>query len=233
MKPEVSFELHQMRLNPYQANTIKEFMRVGGLCILPSDSSYILTGLLTIRGVGEDIDTLLDRHGLSMSLAFGNLKQVTDHMDLSNKAYSFIESLTPGGLTFVAHPQKAMMQKYSIKHLYADGTIGIRLTQSEVETQLANFFPFPSTPIRSSDGNEISSAQEALDIVMNRMSQIPIARRIALIVGEVEFPKRLSTVVREIKEEESYYIEIIREGAISSEIIRDVAIRCNYKGVIK
>src|SRR4051794_30286879 len=83
---------------------VVEHIEAGDLCLLPSDSSYILTGLATERGVSQDVDSVLQRQGLEMSLAFGSLRLARRWADMSTMAVRFLGELTPGGLTFVAPP---------------------------------------------------------------------------------------------------------------------------------
>ena len=127
---------------------------------------------------------------------------------------------------------KKAFNSFSAKCLYADGTIGVRLTESLIETQIANYFPMPSAPIRNSDCMEVSSAKEAWSIIADRSTKLHSLRKIALIDGLVKYPGRLSTVVKEELQNGYWYIKIIREGAVSAENILKVALECKYKGVI-
>lgn len=231
MIPEFICDAKQ-ELKQHDVDKIIAFLKDGGLCILPSDSSYILTGLVSIPGVSRDIDLLLERNGVPMSLAFGDLRRVTERMDFNNQAYEFFKRLTPGGLTFVAHPIKKTFNNLSENFLYADGTIGVRLTESLIETKVASYFPMPSAPIRNSDFMEISTAEEAWEIIAGRSTKLHSSRKIALIDDAVKNPGRLSTVVKEKLINGYRYIEIIRDGAISTENIQKVALECKYKGVI-
>lgn len=231
MTPEFIYNTKQ-ELKQQEVNKVISFLKDGGLCILPSDSSYVLTGLVAEQGVSRDIDLLLERNGAPMSLAFGDLRKVTEKMDFDNQAYEFFKRLTPGGLTFVAQPMKKAFNSFSAKCLYADGTIGVRLTESLIETQIANYFPMPSVPIRNSDCMEVSSAKEAWSIIADRSTKLHSSRKIALIDGLVKYPGRLSTVVKEELQNGYWYIKIIREGAVSAENILKVALECKYKGVI-
>lgn len=231
MTPEFICDAKQ-ELNQHDVDKIIAFLKDGGLCILPSDSSYILTGLVTNQRVSRDIDLLLERNGAPMSLVFGDIRKVTAKIDFRNQAYNFFKRLTPGGLTFVAHPIKKAFNSLSTNCLYADGTIGVRLTESLIETQIADFFPMPSAPIRNSDFMEISTAKEAWEIIAGRKTKLHIPRKIALVDSFVKYPSRLSTVVKEELQNGYWYIKMIREGAISTEKIQKVALECKYKGVI-
>ena len=211
---------------------VTRFLQNGGLCVLPSDSAYVLTGLVTVEGVSHDIDLLLDRKGLPMSLAFGGLRHITDRIDFNNQAYNFFKKLTPGGLTFVGVPKKKLFYNLSENCLYADGTIGVRLTESIIETQIADFFPIPSCPICDCIGKPITTADEVWPIIEERIVKSPVSRKFAFIIAPVKKPGQLSTVVREKKQNGYRYIEIIRRGTISYEDIYRTALECKYKGVI-
>lgn len=225
-------EESSQKLERNYVKQINIIMNNGGLCILPSDSSYILTGLLLIRGISRDLDILLERQGMKMSLAFGSLKQANEMMDLSCMAIDFFQQFAPGGLTFIARPKREWLRRFSERRLQADGTIGIRLTESKVETQLAEIYPLPSTPIRNSNHKEVSVAEEALKIVAERMVDKGIDRDIALVDGIVPFPGRLSTVVKEELHGGVWHLRIIRQSAISIKEIREVAHACGYADTI-
>lgn len=222
------------RINHDQAKQIHNIMNQGGLCILPSDSSYVLTGDLRKDGISIDIDILLKRNGMKMSLAFGSLTQVSNRMNLSTMAVRFVEELSPRGLTFVAMPKSKAFRAFSENILHADGTVGIRLTRSTIETSLADYYPLPTTPIRDENNAEIGTAYDALEIVKKRMIEYSIDRPLAIIDnGKVPFLGRLSSVVKEEMHDGLWRLVIIREGAISFEEICNVASQCGYSEVIK
>lgn len=222
----------KQKLNQHDVDRIIRLLREGGLCILPSDSSYILTGLVSDQKVSKDIDLLLERNGAPMSLTFGDLKKITEKMDCRNQACEFLKKLTPYGLTFVMKPLKKAFNRFSTNCLYADGTIGVRLSRSVIETQIADFFPMPSVPIRNSKFTEVFTAEEAWKIVSERSAKLHVFRKIAMVDDFVINPGQLSTVVREKMQDGYQYIEIMRKGAISTEMIRKVALECKYKGIV-
>lgn len=234
MLPHFEVEVEpQGFLRSGHVSRIVEHIKAGDLCLLPSDSSYILTGLPTVRGVGSDIDAVLQRNKLAISLAFGSLSMVQRWVDMSTMAVGFVGELTPGGLTFVAPPTSAALQGLATSHLHAPGTIGVRLTESRVETQLAYEVaqPLTSTPVRRPDGSEAETAEEALAIVGDRVSQLRSKRRLGIIVGTVLYPGRLSTVTQEVRHAGLRRIVVLREGAIPLEAVRRVALACRYEDV--
>ena len=206
-------------------------MREGGLCILPSDSSYILTGNIMVKGIAEDIDFLLERQKSDMSLAFNNYNQFLEDFELSDMARDFINKLTPGGLTFVSQPIDDVTGNRYARKLNTDGTIGIRLSDSIVETQLAKDFPIPTTPIRKPDYTETATLDEALEIISKRYNQLSKYRRLAGVDGSVFHVGEVSTVVREEEIDGNWYIVILREGFIPRDTIESVALECKYKGI--
>lgn len=226
------YTLQNGRLSDHDYSIVLSHMQKGGLCILPSDSSYTLTGIPSIPGVTEAIDLLLLRNGEKMSLAFNNIRQAAQMTQLSNMAYHFIDILTPGGLTFVARMSNNGYAKLSARRLYTDGTIAIRITESEVETQLAKEFPLPTTPIRNSDRQVISSFDEAIAIVRDRYSLLPLPRDIVAIEGDVSRSGRLSSVVKEVYQNGFWYIEVRRQGSIDEQTLRNTAIQCQYRDIL-
>lgn len=234
MCPEFECEVQpQGFLRFTDVSRVVEHIQAGELCLLPSDSSYVLTGLATERGVTDDVDTVLQREKLEMSLAFGSLRLARRWAEMSTMAVRFVGQLTPGGLTFVAPPTSAAMRGLATSRLNAPGTIGLRLTESRVETQLAYEVeqPLTSTPVRGPDGSEAATAEEAMAIVARRVSDLPSKRRLATVVGTVSYPGRLSTVAQEVRHGGLRRIRVLRQGAIALETVRRVARDCRYEDV--
>jgi tRNA A37 threonylcarbamoyladenosine synthetase subunit TsaC/SUA5/YrdC len=222
-------------LNFAGVSRVVEHIQAGDLCLVPSDSAYVLTGLPSEPGVTGDIDSVLMRDGLAMSLAFGSLREARRWVKLSSMALRFVGELTPGGLTFVAEPTTVGRRGFAQARLHAPGTIGIRLTESRVETQLAYEVehPLTSTPVRLQDGSLALSAEDALDAVSARVAALPSARRLGLIVGPVMFPGRLSTVVTEDSVAGALArIRVLRLGAIPLATLREVARSCQFDAVV-
>ena len=223
------------RLHSPDARQVVQLLKEGALCLLPSDSSYVLTGLLTVKGVTGNLDTVLERNRMPMSLAFGSLEQADKLISLSIMAQDFIRQLTPGGLTFVARPRLDDNRALALARLNAPGgTMGVRLTESPVETQIAHEldYPIPTTPVRRSDRTLVFTMNEAIDTIADRVSRLRSPRKIAAIDGPVPYPGRLSTVVLEEEYQGLWHIVIKREGAISREKIGQVAADSKYADVI-
>lgn len=233
MQPVFECKVGPHGLDPEDISTINCILQKGGMCILPSDSSYILTGRINVPGIAYDIDKLLERDHMAMSLCFNSVEQVQTMTELSNLASSFIKRFIPGGLTFIARPtSKSHIMGFLNRINVYDGTIGIRISESLAETQMAKAFPTPSTPIRDKDLKEISDADEALKIVSYQMIKKQRIRDLVLIRGDVLHPGLLSTVVKEIEKDGYLTIEILRKGIIPVEEIRQAARDCFYDEII-
>lgn len=235
MGPQFEFSVEPQGFLRFRyLSRVVEHIQAGDLCLLPSDSSYILTGLPTAPGVGVDLDTVLQRKGLAMSLSFGSLRAVRNWANISEMALKFVGALTPGGLTFVAPPSTEALRGHATNRLHASlGTIGIRLSESRVETQLAYEVeqPLTSTPVRHPDGSETRTAEEALAVVAERVLALPGKRRLCIIVGPVLYPGRWSTVAQEVRQKGLNRIRVLREGAIPLSTVRQVARECRYEDV--
>lgn len=230
---EIAFQCTEKSLDSEQIERIKNVLVSGGLCILPSDSTFILTGFLQQKGMADDLDRLLERHCLQMSLTFGTLDQACKRMNLSNMGRQFVDILSPNGLTFVASPTRAAFRQFSITQLHADGTVGMRITRSRVERELAKTNPIPSTPIRDALNKEVFTAEKAVQIVEERIKKYRVNRPIAVVDGTVPHPGRLSTVAKEEKHDGLWRIVVLRENAIPFDVISRVAIQCGYTGAIR
>lgn len=231
------YDLINGLLTPTHLKEVTKFMKNGGLCVLPSDSAYILTGLLSLDNnkMTKDLDTLLERNGMKMSLSISDENSAAQRMQLSNMAYNFIKQVKSEGITFVADPRNDTLNKFSKDRLMTtDGTIGIRISRSPVEVQLAKQnLMFPSTPIRDNSGKVVCTLKEAEKIVRERLTNTGINRDVGLIEGVVPYPGDLSTVVKEEYYNGFWFLRIIREGTITHDRVKSVALECQYKGILK
>ena len=233
MKPDFYCSVSQDgALSPSDADRLLKIMNEGGLCILPSDSSYMLTGYIMIKGVVEDINLLLEREEKNMSLSFHDFDQFSENFELSDMARDFINRLAPSGLTFVSQPVDDVTGNHYARKLNTDGTIGIRLSGSRAERQLAKAFPIPTVPIRKPDHSETGSLNEALEIIGSRYAKLSRYRYLAGVDGPVLHCGEVSTVVEEKEIDGRWYIVILREGVIPKEKIESVAVECEYAGVV-
>lgn len=210
-------------------------LNAGNLCLLPSDSAYALTGIPTIPGVTSAIDEILDRQRMPISLAFGSFRMAKRWVQLSSKAEDLIGLLAPGALTFVGSPTGPGEVRFSRDRLYAPtDKIGVRLTQSIVETQISNELDLPLTtaPVRDGAGAVVNDAAPAWERTASRLVAVESDQRVALVRGIVVRPGEVSTVVEEVESGGLLTLRIIRQGAIAREEIDRVAAELQYRGVV-
>lgn len=220
-------------LSVLDADRLIEIMKEGGLCILPSDSSYMLTGNIMIKGIAEDINFLLGRPRTNMSLSFHDFDQFLEAFELSDMARDFISKLMPGGLTFVSQPTDDVTGNRFARILNTDGTIGIRLSDSRAERQLAKAFPIPTVPIRKPSHAETGTLDDALQIIGDRFGKLNKYRYLAGVDGPVLHCGEVSTVVKEEEINDSWHIIILRKGIISVDEIKSAAMECKYAGIVE
>ena len=214
---------------------VSELIEDGALCLLPSDSSYALTGSPIEPGLTDELDEILMRDGLEMSLAFGSYRKTTEYAEFTHKGRLFAGAFMPGGLTFITQALGPALEKFANKRLHArNGKIGVRLTDSRTESQIAfeADLPLPTTPVRA-DGRETRTAEEALAFVLSRYRELGITRDLVVVDGNVQYSGRLSTVVNEVDTAGLPSLHVIRVGALDLETITPFALdRCNYESVL-
>ena len=229
---EIVFQCEEEQLDSKQIEEIRKVLNDGGMCILPSDSTFILTGYLQHKGMTDDLDKVLERNGLQISMAFASLGQVCKKMKLTDMGRKFVKRLSPDGLTFVASPSYHY-STFSKTQLHADGTVGMMISRSKVERELAKVNPIPTTPIRDEANEEVFNTGEAIQIIEERMKKYQVVRPIAVVDGVVPHPGRLSTVVKEERHNGLWRIVVLRENSISFDAIDRVAKQCGYTGTVR
>ena len=168
-----------------------------------------------------------------MSLSFHDRDQFLEDFELSDMARDFISRLMPGALTFVSQPADDVTGNRFARTLNTDGTIGIRLSGSRAERQLAKAFPIPTVPIRKPDQTETGTLDEALQIIGDRFGKLRKYRYLAGVDGPVLHCGEVSTVVKEKEMNDGWHIVILRKGMISVDEIKSAAIECKYAGIIE
>jgi L-threonylcarbamoyladenylate synthase len=149
-------------------------LRFGGVCIIPSDTTYSLAALPFRRDTITKLGKLLDRKNKDpIPLAFGSLNLVEQYVTLTTKDQKLIDKYFPGPLTLVCKiSHKQMLNKAQLEDaLNTTGTIGVRIPDSPVERQISVELQRPITTcaIRDEDGTPIRNFDDAVSIVRTRM----------------------------------------------------------------
>jgi tRNA A37 threonylcarbamoyladenosine synthetase subunit TsaC/SUA5/YrdC len=221
---------------------LRSILRNGGLCVLPSDTCYALAGLPFVRGIGDDIDRLLERNGEKISLAFGSLTLAERYVEVDWADYRIIDEFMPGPLTLV-EPMRCgldgMQRDLMSRVLRTAGTIGVRISDSIVERQLSTELdrPVTSVAIYYQKQVPVKNYVDAVDIVREAMQRHDVRRRLAAVRyrkvrdGEVStvIERRRTTVANEDPREEPYVVH--REGELDPIRLIAAAKRWTFRDV--
>lgn len=211
-----------------QIFAIRKHLEAGGLCIVPSDTSYALVGLPFIRGVTADINTLLDKGSQQVPLTFGT-QPLAERFVIFDRAHlQLIDTFTPGPITIVATIRKDLpppMKREAIaKVLNTVDTVGVRFPRSVVENQISAELerPLTTSAILYRDHSPVKNFVDALDIVTDAMETTGIERSLIGIRRKSNIRQgSLSTVVIPVSpSENSDRFILAREGEVPEDKIR-------------
>jgi tRNA A37 threonylcarbamoyladenosine synthetase subunit TsaC/SUA5/YrdC len=211
-----------------QVYRIRKHLESGGLCILPSDTSYALVGLPFIRGVTADINSLLDKGMQQVPLTFGTQPMAERFVIFDRAHLQLIDTFTPGPITIVATIRKDLpppMKREAIaKVLNTVDTVGVRFPRSIVENQLSSELerPLTTSAILYRDHSPVKNFVDALDIVEEAVEQNSVERAIIGIRRRSNIRQgNLSTVVIPVPASENPDRFILaREGELPEDKIR-------------
>jgi L-threonylcarbamoyladenylate synthase len=200
----------------------------GGFALLPSDTCYSLAAVPSGLEMSREINTILDRQEEPISLAFDGLPRASVWADISVTAMRLIEFLTPGPLTVVCPLSERVGAQIAADVLAApDRTLGIRIPDSRIETQLVTTCDSPLTTVavrrKDDPRTPVTNFSEALHTVFVGLRRIGRVPELAAIEGPVKFATTHSTVVRVRSDSAAY--EVLRRGAISDQQLQAAANR--------
>ncbi len=135
------FEVHPD--NPQQ-RLLKQAVQIlqgGGLCAVPTDSSYALVCRLDDKAAAEKLRTLRgvdERHHLT--LLCRDLSDIASHARVDNRQYRTLKLATPGPFTFILEASKEVPRRVSHP---SRRTIGLRVPDHRVTQCLLELFGEP------------------------------------------------------------------------------------------
>jgi L-threonylcarbamoyladenylate synthase len=199
----------------------------GGFAIVPSDTCYSLAAIPAGPRVSQRINLILDREKEPISLAFDGLGRVREWVKLNIWAMRLFEHLTPGPLTVVCplRDGKAPWVEQMAKDVLAapDRTLGVRIPDSRIESQLVESCEFPVTTVAIRTRNTkqpVTDFEQARDIVLTGLSSIENPPPIAIVEGRHAFEPGHSTVVRVFGRSYGPRYEVLRNGTITEDQLR-------------
>ena len=200
----------------------------GGLCVVPSDTCYALAGIPVIRGVGRDINKILDKGNQHIPVSFGTQNLAERFVEFSRENLQLIDEFTPGPLTLVV-PLRRDLPEHQVDALMLalngdNRSIGIRFPGSPPEIQISSELerPITTSAIFYRDGTPVRNFADALDIVQEAIerhgidrSTYGIRRRAAIKSGGLSTVVETSPALSRRKG-----FAIIRPGEVSEKQIR-------------
>lgn len=200
---------------------VEDLLMNRGYVLLPSDTAYSIAARLMSDRTRNDINLVLGRDRLEpLSQAFADAAAVERMIGDNEMAARLFAALTPGPITVVCADDR-LPDAYAKRAMASqNGTIGLRVTDSEVERAVAALTGFPVTTVavRDPDSNTaVRDFDRAMAIVGPGMADI--GARWAAIEGDIRHTET-STVVEVMDGGRSW--QILRPGAIPVEDIRDV-----------
>jgi tRNA A37 threonylcarbamoyladenosine synthetase subunit TsaC/SUA5/YrdC len=224
-------KLTKSSLIPHSSLTrIANSLMLGGLCIVPSDTCYVLASIPFIRHVCRDINLILERGNQPISVTFGTQRFAERFVEFSHPSLQLLEDLTPGAITIVS-PLKLNLPDELANMLNGalnnpKREIAIRFPDSPSEVQLSNELerPLTTTAIYYPDKRPVKDFEDAVTIVLRGVARCEIEREIAGVQRHRRtFDSDLSTVLEAAMayDARGVHYTIFREGEVSEKKVRN------------
>lgn len=197
------------RLRPAQLREVRRVLHDRGFVLLPSDTAYSIAAWLRSVQMRARLNTMLGREDHEpLSVAFPSVAAVQDWTTQNRLADGLLERFAPGPITVVRSAARRIPVEFTKEILKSSNhTIGVRITDSAVERQVAGAgrSPVTTVPVRrlAAEGKPaVTSFGEAVDIIRQRTEDIGGALWCA-IEGEIRY-SHTSTVVEVLGEGGNY-----------------------------
>lgn len=207
-------------LSESDGRRVADVLRRGGFVVLPSDTAFSVAALPTNATIVGRINDLLRRPDLPVSLAFGHVRDVRRWVRPDPVVERLVEEFCPGPITVVCRgasniPDVLLNQTVASRNR----TIGVRLSGSPVERQVAALTAYPVTTVAvrvPETGALVKSLSEALHMIRDRVR----SDAWCAIDGDIDVELH-STVVEVVRDDRRVLHR--RAGAIPFARIRAVA----------
>ena len=124
------FEVHPENPQPRLLKQAAQLLRGGGVCAVPTDSSYALVCRIDDRAAAEQmrrIRQVNDKHHLT--LICRDLSELASYARVDNRQYRLLKLGTPGPYTFILEATKEVPRRLSHP---SRRTIGLRVPEHKV-----------------------------------------------------------------------------------------------------
>lgn len=128
------FEIHPLNPQPRLLRQAAQILHAGGVCAMPTDSSYALVCHLDDKAAAEAMRRLREvdeRHHLT--LLCRDLSELASYARVDNRQYRLLKLGTPGPYTFILEATKEVPRRLSHP---SRRTIGLRVPEHRVAQSL-------------------------------------------------------------------------------------------------
>ena len=135
------FEVHPDNPQPRLLKQAAQILENGGVCAVPTDSSYALVCHLDDKAASDALRRIRgvdDKHHLT--LLCRDLSELASYARVDNKQYRLIKHGTPGPFTFILDATKEVPRRLSHP---SRRTIGLRVPDHRVTQDLLGLFGHP------------------------------------------------------------------------------------------
>ena len=128
------FEVHPDNPQPRLIRQAVQILHGGGICAVPTDSSYALVCHLDDKAAAENLRRIRgvdDKHQLT--LLCRDLSELASYARVDNRRYRLLKMATPGAYTFILQASKEVPRRLSHP---SRRTIGLRVPDHRVTQAL-------------------------------------------------------------------------------------------------
>ncbi len=175
-----------------------EILEEPGLCVLPTDTLYSLSGKADDPELYKRIEKLKDRAGVPMAVAVPNVDEIWNYCLETPLAVEIAQKYLPGPLTLVLPAMDP-----GLGHLVSEeGYLGIRVVESELIRSITAW----AGPITITSAN-LHGGPDPTSIAI---AQEQLGEGIGLYVDAGELPGTASTVIKIDRQE----VTVLRKGPL-------------------
>lgn len=155
------FEVHPVNPQPRLLKQAAQLLRAGGVCAVPTDSSYALVCQVDDKAAAESLRRIRqvdDKHHLT--LICRDLSELSSYAKVDNRLYRLLKLGTPGPYTFILEATKEVPRRLAHP---SRRTVGLRVPDHPVIQALLSELGQPllaTTLIPPGDDQPLNDPQE-------------------------------------------------------------------------
>ncbi len=167
------FEIHPVNPQPRLLRQAAQILHAGGICAMPTDSSYALVCHLDDKAAAEAMRRLREvdeRHHLT--LLCRDLSELASYARVDNRQYRLLKLGTPGPYTFILEATKEVPRRLSHP---SRRTIGLRVPENRVAQALLEELGQPllaTTLIPPGETEPLNDPNEIRERFMKRIGAV-------------------------------------------------------------